>query len=633
MNQHVKSYLLFALTFCLAACSLLYELLIAETLSSLATNAVVWYSLTIGLYLISLGAGALLSGKHEKGGPVAWRLWKVEAGLCAAGAGSVVLLHAGHMLMSFFWVRGLYVFSVLLFGGIAFGLVICIGFLSGAELPLLMQWNKRGQSTNAHTILAADYFGSLAAGVLFPMFLIWGCSLVSAGFGIAGVNGVIALIMLMAGVRSGPAQWPRRDRALGVTVTVCGAFVWMLGAVYAGPLNQYFLKKYYYYPFTVRSMSALWQSMEAYPRVERYGSSYQRIDVVKMPYDADHQRAIALVNAYQSRDKATQDPWRHYALFIDGNFQFYGMTEAFYHEYFAHVPVMLTGKVPARVLVLGGGDGLLVRELTRYADISQITLVELDPAMIALARAHPVLRRLNQNALADPRVDVVTQDAYSYVRQTGERFDAVYLDFPEPDTYDLSKIYSQEFYAAARSLLKEDGYLVLDAPGINTLHDRIGSAAPPSESLSVYLQTLKAAGFSTLITYASALELDNEAARALIRREINGADRLIVRERDIYTEREIVIRGQEGIIDKVLSDFIVETQQRFIFARKQPLDKTHAFDAHGIDLNILNPQRYALAVGPEPLAEQVGSQPELINSILRPTLPRPRFWWRLNFPY
>lgn len=107
------------------------------------------------------------------------------------------------------------------------------------------------------------------------------------------------------------------------------------------------------------------------------------------------------------------------ALYLDGRLRVSAENEFRYHEALVH-PAMAGGP-RGRVLVLGGGDGLAVREILRYRSVRSVTVVELDPGVLRLARTDPGLTRLNRHSLADPRVRTVTADAFDWLRQRGVR--------------------------------------------------------------------------------------------------------------------------------------------------------------------------------------------------------------------
>ena len=147
-------------------------------------------------------------------------------------------------------------------------------------------------------------------------------------------------------------------------------------------------------------------------------------------------------------------------LFLNGDLQFSSIDEYRYHEALVH-PVLAGPR--DRVLVLGGGDGLALREVLRYPDVREVVEVELDPAVLRLAREDPRLTDLNGHSLDDPRVRVVATDAFAWLRETEERFDAVIVDMPDPDSTATAKLYSTEFYLLARRALGPDARLVVQA--------------------------------------------------------------------------------------------------------------------------------------------------------------------------
>ncbi len=146
-------------------------------------------------------------------------------------------------------------------------------------------------------------------------------------------------------------------------------------------------------------------------------------------------------------------------LYLDGGLQFSTRDEYRYTESLVY-PAL--GNGAHSVLVLGGGDGLAARELLRQPGISKIVQVELDPAVIEVART--TLRNANGGSLDNPRVAVVTEDAMNWLRRPDvDRFDAVIVDLPDPDTPVLGRLYSTEFYALVARALAPGGLMVVQA--------------------------------------------------------------------------------------------------------------------------------------------------------------------------
>jgi spermidine synthase len=174
-----------------------------------------------------------------------------------------------------------------------------------------------------------------------------------------------------------------------------------------------------------------------------------------------------------------------FQLFLNGHLQFSSADEYRYHEALVHPAMMLAG-TPRRVLVLGGGDGLALREILRYPSVESVTLVDLDPAMTNLSRALPPLAELNKHSFADPRVRVVNQDAMIWIEDVAEQFDAAIVDFPDPNTYALGKLYTTRFYRLLKSRLTPDAAIAVQCT----------SPLFARQSYWCIVKTIEAAGFS-----------------------------------------------------------------------------------------------------------------------------------------
>jgi spermidine synthase len=181
-NTTASTRVIYAATLILAACSLLYELLIAQALATFAANTVTWYSVTVGLYLAGMGLGALLHDKHPTANLWA-RFFRVEVALSAAGAIAVPLLHFSHTGGLLLDINGYSLLGQLLFFGTGLLLITTIGVLTGVELPLLIDVANTASDKKRLTnrVLAADYMGSLLGGLAFPLLLVPHLSLVTIG--------------------------------------------------------------------------------------------------------------------------------------------------------------------------------------------------------------------------------------------------------------------------------------------------------------------------------------------------------------------------------------------------------------------------------------------------------------------
>jgi spermidine synthase len=153
-------------------------------------------------------------------------------------------------------------------------------------------------------------------------------------------------------------------------------------------------------------------------------------------------------------------------MFLGGRLAVCGADEARYHA--ALVQPALAGP-HGRVLILGGGDGLAAAEALAHPDVENVTIVEIDPEVLRLARTDPVLTRLNQHALADPRVQVVTADAFAWLRTAAGKqqpYDVIVADLPDPDLDEGRKLYTEEFYGLVRRMLAPGGRLAVHAGSV-----------------------------------------------------------------------------------------------------------------------------------------------------------------------
>jgi spermidine synthase len=173
-------------------------------------------------------------------------------------------------------------------------------------------------------------------------------------------------------------------------------------------------------------------------------------------------------------------------LFLNSHLQFSSRDEYRYHEALIH-PGLAAVPAPRRVLVLGGGDGLAVREILKYPEIESITLVDLDPEMTKLFSTHPMLTKLNNHSFLSPRVHIINADAFPWVDSNTSSFDFIVIDFPDPTNYSLGKLYTTAFYRAAARHLSVQGLMVVQSTSPMFARDSFWCIA----------ETLKQAGLET----------------------------------------------------------------------------------------------------------------------------------------
>lgn len=597
-NAHASVVNVYVLSLILSACSLLYELLVAQTLTAIVGNMVIWYSLTVGTYLAAMGIGAIFfnANKRIRG----WQsLFQVEIILSLLGALTVILLRLAHSI--YITIDSITVtladaqLAVIAFFAFAFILTFLIGFFTGMELPLLIHLGNAlaGKRYITNRVLGWDYMGSLVAGVAFPLCLLPFFQLHMIGFLIAAINLMVAVYILWRFLSHTSMLKLQTKQSMFL------AAILVIGCYESDHIEQFFLKKYYYTNTLLKGQGHLLAPLSDTPTIFRTSSPYQKIDMVYFPNLDDR-----LMEAYSTKFASNTVIPRDYALFLNGDFQFYSNEEELYHEWLAHIPIVVNRKVPKRILVLGGGDGLLHRELLKYKQVESITHVDIDPKLIELAKTYPILTTINEHSLDDPRVHTVFGDAFQYLRQyKGEPYDAIYMDFPDIKDYNLSKLYSREFFYFANMHLKNDGFLALDAPDVYFGTPLGASDLMPRHrgDWSILSNTMRLAGFKTVIPFYTLLEIDNQKAFD----KLTGSD------------------AQKKW--KYLDGYSADMQEGFILLRKDERYGPFKYINFGVNLHILNEKRFQLSF-PEihkPIEEVDFSQ---VNSILRPTLPDGKIW-------
>lgn len=401
--------LLILAVFVVASCGLAYELIAGALSSYLLGDSILQFSTIIGCYLFAMGVGSHLS-RYVEDDDVLSRFIDIELLVGLLGGLSAMVL-----FVVFAWLSAP-------FRTVLYALVFSIGVLVGMEIPLVMRVLHDGNtkfSELVSRVLTFDYLGALAVSLLFPLLLAprLGLSRTALLFGIANVAIAIWTIHRY------------RERLTRVGGRVLRASIVMIvlvaGFFFADGLTHW----------SERGM---------------YGDEI--VHAVTTPY----QRLIVT---------RWKDDLR---LYINGNLQFSSRDEHRYHEALVH-PMMQSLPWAKHVLVLGGGDGLALREVLRYPNVQKVTLVDLDRRVTDLFRSSEPLVALNRHAFSDPRVTVVNQDAALWLEaaggdgQGGAMFDAVIVDFPDPSNFSLGKLYSVPFYRGLLRHVAAHGMVVVQS--------------------------------------------------------------------------------------------------------------------------------------------------------------------------
>ncbi|GAA4443401.1 polyamine aminopropyltransferase [Phytohabitans houttuyneae] len=418
-----------AAVFVCAACGLVYELALVTLGSYLIGDTAGQASIVLGVMVFAMGIGALAAKPLQSRAAVSFAV--IEMALALLGGLSVLALYA-----AFAWLD--------LYAPALVATAFVLGALIGAEIPLLMVLLQRIREQAAGSavadLFAADYVGALLGGLAFPFLLLPVFGQLRGALVVGAVNAVAGTALVFTLFRR---DLTRRSRA-----ALTG------GAVAVGLLLGYAYVVAHDFEVTAR------QQLYRDPVVHAERSRYQE---------------IVLTKALGSTDLR---------LYLNGDLQFSSVDEYRYHEALVH-PVLAGPRTD--LLVLGAGDGLAVREALRYPDVRSVTVVELDPAVVALARTWPALRALNGGAFDDPRVRLVHEDAFAWLRAAPSRFDAVIVDLPDPDETATAKLYSVEFYTLLHNVLAPGARMVVQS----------GSPYFAPRSFWCIEASLREAGFAT----------------------------------------------------------------------------------------------------------------------------------------
>ncbi len=397
-----ESFALIFSIFIAGLCSIVYELLIGTTSSYFLGDSVKQFSLTIGLYMASMGVGSYLSRYIDK--KIFLKFIYLEILLGFIGGISVPSLY-----MAFAYTEYYQFFM--------FGFIISIGLLIGLEIPLLTRLMQKYYvlKINISNILSLDYFGALIATLIFPFVLLPFVGIFKSSLVFGLINMLIGFVVLWAFKKDMDNSKWKISLAAAVTVSI---FLFVI--IY---LSNFLLKSW---------QGSVYEDRVVYSK----HSNYQQITLTKNKQDI--------------------------RLFLNGGLQFSTIDEYRYHESLIHIPLGLAQK-KERVLILGGGDGLAVRELLKHKDINDIVLVDLDPFVVKLSKENTHILQVNEGSLNNKKVHVINRDAFIFLKENNSRFDIIIADLPDPNNISVARLYSLEFYKLVLKNLNQQGIFLTQA--------------------------------------------------------------------------------------------------------------------------------------------------------------------------
>ncbi len=452
------------------AAGFIFECILGTVASYILGNSIEQFSVTISLMMLMMGVAGWWQQRLSDENLIE-KFLAVEAGLALLGGFAPIAVYGAYAVMETHFALVQYFF------------VTSIGFLIGLEIPLVLRINRRfvpHLKSNIATVFSTDYVGAFIGALVWAFVLLRYYPLTETSFLAAGLNFLVAAVTYGYFTLTGAVT--HKWLAFGAVALTAAAL--SFGYVHNQDWSRLFEQRFYDRPIVVSSTTR-----------------YQH---------------IVLTASVEPRD---------YRLFLNGNLQFSSVDEHIYHEMLVHPAIALAEK-RRRVLILGGGDALGLREVLKHPGVEEAALVDIDAEMIELARSNPVLNELNQGALRDARVRVedfslvepteLRTPVYEYSHKRHRKAaseveesarvtvyavdadrmadrlpanqDVVIIDLPDPNSIELTKLYSMEFYLKLRRRLNPGAVLVVQST----------SPYHAKESFLCIRRTLETAGFATL---------------------------------------------------------------------------------------------------------------------------------------
>ncbi|GAB4417673.1 MAG: hypothetical protein OHK0056_26710 [Bacteriovoracaceae bacterium] len=424
-------------------------------------------SILLGSYLVSMSIAGLIFEKVSRHRSKS-NLFLVCEILNAFSGGFFILLFCLSISLYLLYVNP-FVFSPIeiplqILFIVSIPIVFILGFFSGLQLPLLLKLNNDHQSE----IISLNYVGALVAGiflnrfiatnmswemmVLFPLLISFATVLLFISF--QHFMSIFTALLILISFMFINVKYLERSIKFEKLVYYLGLKL---------DRNNSFINQF--------------QNINNFGKVESYRSRYQQIDLVS------------------ERPQADQIFLGNFTMFLNRRPQFDLYTYKIYHDSMISGALNLSQVTVKNVLVLGAGDGGLVNELLKNKSVQSVTLVEIDETIIEISKTHEILSRLNNFIFSrnDERLKIFVTNAISFLRESNNKFDAIFVDFPYPYSDQIRQLYSREFYRLIERNLSDIGFVIVDFP----LEDSVNG-----QRLSTcFVNSMKASGFRSFFAF------------------------------------------------------------------------------------------------------------------------------------
>ena len=436
ISNKKKSLVLKIALFATGFSGIVAEYVLSTLASYFIGNAILQFTLIVSIMLFSMGLGSRISKTFSSNIVFYFVIAELLLSLLVSFSAIASYIIYGYSNNS--WI-------------IIYLLSIAIGLLIGLEIPFATRINDSYEELrlNISNILEKDYYGSLLGGLFFAFIGLPYLGLTYTPF-VLGLVNLIVSFWLFFTLKEHISK--KLQRVLWISYISVFSIV-LLGLLYAKPLVL-------------------------------FGEQAKYKDKIVFSEQTKYQKIVI----------TEWSDW--HSLYINGNQQLSTFDEYLYHEPMVHIALGLTA-VKKDILILGGGDGCIARELLQYEDVNTITLVDLDPKMIEIGKTHPIFASINKNSLNHPKVTTITADAFTFLEQSKNTYDVILVDLPDPNNVDLNKLYTKEFYTICHNHLADEGTFITQS----------GSPYYATKAFYCIEKTLRTSGFHTLPMHNQILTL------------------------------------------------------------------------------------------------------------------------------
>ena len=422
-----ESKILMSSLFATGIAGIVSEYVLATLATYFLGNSVFQWTIILSIMLFSMGLGSRLSKlihKHE-----------IEYFI---GAELLLSFLTSMCALSVYSLMGVTQYIEI----IIYTLAILVGLLIGLEIPLVTRINGRyyDLKANISSVMEKDYYGSLIGGLFFAFIGLPYLGLTYTPFILGAVNLIVATLLF---IKFSKRLNKKIKKALLFSIVFLFALI-ASGAYYAKPIILFGEQSRY-------SDKVVYTQQTKYQKITVTSSNNQHI------------------------------------LYLNNSMQLNTMDEWLYHEPLVHAPMLLTSG-RKNVLILGGGDGCGIREVLKYPEVESIKIIDLDPDMTDFGANSAIFKELNQNAYHNEKVMVENQDAFIALENDSQFYDLIIIDFPDPRSIELSRLYTLELYSFCKKRLRMGGIIITQA------------TSPYFQAKSFYCinKTMRAAGLNTL---------------------------------------------------------------------------------------------------------------------------------------